>query len=347
MRKGMLLIPLLLASCLSTAINGQCQWSKHAVELRMRWPQRVIQNAPGILEYKRLGISFHVGDYGRGVVEVAVFPLESDMCIREQKVGSFDIVPGIGAYGVLLGWSKAKALRNANQKYTAHQLEQLSGVWCNLDGKRLYIFFSNDKVSMLLASGRFRTPEGITEQSNINDILRTYGQPEKYYEIVSGRHPEWGLIRLLLALGFGLLCGILLARTRRSTRNRIRRMVLAAGLGLATNFTAALLSVMILKAMRQAGPIGIPWPIILVSAMVGGGIGAGVLEVLSVYLIPWSRNVLGLCLVLASVAVATITLGILWPRPDISIVELASLTLINCLFTTSMFLAGRDAQNHT
>jgi len=87
MKKRLLLVLLPLALCLHATPEGWCQWPKHGSRGHDALVTKVELNVFRRRVYKRPGIEFYVGYHGSGVIQVAVFPPESDGHVIDRLIG--------------------------------------------------------------------------------------------------------------------------------------------------------------------------------------------------------------------------------------------------------------------
>jgi hypothetical protein len=190
-----------------------------------------------LLVYKNRGVMFYMHKGGFGPMFAVVFPPRSPLPIPTYPYGAEDVIPGVGARGVMLGMSKDQ-LRQSPFVLRAKLLSEGSDV-LTYRGDRMdfmAVQLAGDRVSQLNAMGEFRTPEGLTNRSTIADIERTYGRADEYYQVVAGRRNPFSLLLVFpIALVLGLAAGLVVRTQMDGGTQPASRAIITAAVALAVS----------------------------------------------------------------------------------------------------------------
>jgi hypothetical protein len=130
--------------------------------------------AAGTLLCRDKGIDFYMRPHG-GVQHVSVY---AGSKMRAGSVGNREVVAGVGAYGARLGQGESVLSKLNGIKYCrrfAGYNARGGEIICEFsDGRRLFVGMVNGKIDRIDASGKFTTPEGITERSTLKQIEKAY-----------------------------------------------------------------------------------------------------------------------------------------------------------------------------
>lgn len=171
------------------------------------WDGRSDKNM--LLVYKTRGVMFVVNNTGFREVEAAVFAPASTRPVGSFSHGTDDVVPGVGARGVMLGASRDQVRQSPFAAVAKLEAEDARFATYRADVTRfLIIQFAGEAVLQLHVMGDFRTPEGVTHKSRIPDIERIYGRADEYYQVVTERDSVWLILVFPMMLVFGLLTGL-------------------------------------------------------------------------------------------------------------------------------------------
>ena len=300
------------------------------------------------LVYKNRGIVFRACKGGMGILHAAVFAPASSQSVGSHSSEADSLIPGIGAYGVILGASRDQVRQSPFVIGAKLLADQADGLMYRGDrGKLLAVLLTGGKVSQVEVMGAFRTPEGVTEKSTIPDIERAYGRADEYYRVENEQNPflMFLILPVLLALGvaFGLLTGrVIRGKMQDDTGNQalVNAMMIAA-IALAT--FSFLFGFVFLRSMSMS----LDWkmlPVNMVSAGLTGAICVLVMKIL--------RSRMSGCLgvlvtlfsmILVSSVVAVLTMG---TGPIAFDAEGMMAGSLYAPFVIGMFLTGRPKTGH-
>jgi hypothetical protein len=134
-----------------------------------------------LIYYYQRGVCFALSDETQRAIAAQVFkPLVKP---KATKVDYGELVPGVGAFRVRLGdkykgsvWTGGgteyfSTSEGKNQPfYDAAEVPHQGWIYVSVDRTRRY--------AGVIVTGRFKTPEGITEESSFADIVTVYGSPQ-------------------------------------------------------------------------------------------------------------------------------------------------------------------------
>jgi hypothetical protein len=184
--------------------------------------------------YQDKGVYFYFA--GGGVRQVVVYSSQAN---QAGKVGPKEVVPGVGAYGVRLGDSE-QALITLEGIKDSHKFQGYSegngSIICEFkDGSRIIADLVNGKVKRLSISGKFSTPEGITERSTTQQVEKIFGKQQLDLGFKVPKNPQraglpvFGFIRWLIMLVLGCISALAVRfLSIRSSLSSPTRMILAA-----------------------------------------------------------------------------------------------------------------------
>lgn len=246
------------------------------INKRIIFRDRVSKSSPGILVYKNLGIRFNVGDRGRGVTEVMVFPPKQKPIYTPRTIGEDEVVPGLGAFGLTLGSSDKEVEQVLSQIRPKLDRSEASGRYIEMaDGRKITMSFPNGKLSAIVISGHFTTPEGINEASAVRDIINAYGKPDSYWQIVSTYQPAHKGFSLLIYSVFGIICGLFMLELHRKYPEGGKILYAIVG-GAFLNAAASLMALAVDVPQSMHGPLQ-SYTLIIITAVMAAVSGAAAL----------------------------------------------------------------------
>ncbi len=235
-----------------------------------------------VLVYRNRGVVFQ--SYAGSIMVAAVFAPASSRSVGSHAMRASDLVPGVGARGVMLGASMDQVKQSPFIIGAKLEADQADGAMYRGDRNEiLMVRITGDSVSQLDIMGAFRTPEGVTDRSTIPEIEKAYGRADQYYQITDARNPLALLIvmpvLLALGLGFGLLAGIIIRGRMQddSGSGALVHAMVIAGAGLAAY--SLLFGFVFLRSMGMP----VDWkivPVNMVSAGITGAICVLIMKVL-------------------------------------------------------------------
>jgi hypothetical protein len=168
---------------------------RHSSEVKtIHRSAKVELDLEGELVYKRLGIDFTIirtpemhsdgkVTYKMGVNEVIISPPEPEQqSTQTNKLDVNAVMPGVGAYGVCIGDKRDDVLKRLGPAIDRAPDIHPNGLQFHFNRyKSMDVIVLKGKAYAFYAFGPFVTPEGISENSTVRDILKAYGQPDVYY----------------------------------------------------------------------------------------------------------------------------------------------------------------------
>jgi len=305
-----------------------------------------------ILEYNHLGVDFVIGR--SGCIECASVyapKLRSNPNSKQSRaIGTHELVPGLGAYGLRIGDSvhvlsalpgvarKAKVVERGVSSFR----DVLYGFEFR-DGRRIQVTIRNDHVMSMIVLGMFRTPEGLTQAATEQDVRRLYGKPSDVIHMLSPciRPALWPLTPVL-ALVCGAIGGVLLRQFHGRSRGGRAALVVPFALGFCFCVAAFLAGSYAATGGNLRWSLdtwGCLWSL-EVFAGISGGTAACVLQLLLGYAGILTSRVLIVTVVTVAGIIAGYLARLVLPVGLLSIVTYAPLGVVLALFNFGLSLFG-------
>lgn len=195
------------------------------------------------LIYDSLGLMVHLSEGGQ-VVTIAVFqPRTARPTVAYQREL---IVPGVSAYGIVLGMSKRQVNASPIISSAVKRTEDARyGLYELQDGRKVMVCYANDKTTQVEVWGYFTTKEGITERNLADQIKQVYGVPDRWYNYRRGDFSKRLSLTVLAMPLFGLLTGLAIRVARRwlsASAAALAVSISLGALGMAAGFAVSGLS---------------------------------------------------------------------------------------------------------
>lgn len=135
--------------------------------------------------YRQKGITFRFNRNG-SINSIDIY--KASAVQAKNNVGTKDAVPGIGAWGVLIG-DKRQVLKNLNCKkpYIEFNNHGKGMARCDFkDGRKMLVNVKNDHIEHIIIIGAFRASRGITQRSTCSQIEKIFGRPDAKVDTFGG-----------------------------------------------------------------------------------------------------------------------------------------------------------------